>query len=168
MVFVPAGRPWQKSAYSDPEDRFMMTMLAAATHPSFEVSRVELDRRGPTYTADTMGELHSFLGSDVELFFVAGADAVEKLGTWVKLEELGALTELIAVTRPGYEVGEVAVETGWPRVNRLEMPPIGVSATDIRARVRAGRPIDFIVPKQVVGYIRTQGLYVGGEPVEAG
>src|SRR5687768_2641792 len=81
VLFVPAGTPWQKSECSDAEDRFMLTTLAVAEDPAFAVSRIELDRKGPTYTVDTMRDLRSFYG-DVELFFIAGADAVAHLGSW--------------------------------------------------------------------------------------
>ena len=161
VIFVPAGRPWQKSQYSDPEDRFMMTTLAAAKHPAFAVSRIELDRRGPTFTADTMEALRAFHGEDVELFFILGADAANKLGSWERLGDLAALTEMIAVARPGAEVLAFERDEAWPRVHVMDMPPIGVSSTDIRERVRDGRPIDFLVPKDVASYIRMRGLYVG-------
>jgi nicotinate-nucleotide adenylyltransferase len=86
MLFVPTGRPWQKTRYSDAEDRFIMTSLAAASHPRFAVSRMELDRTGPTYSADTLEQLRLFHGPDIKLFFIIGADAALKLGTWHGLE----------------------------------------------------------------------------------
>ena len=85
MVFMPTGHPWQKKARSDPEDRYLMTVLGTSGNPRFAVSRMELARVGPTYTADTMGQLREFHGPDTQLFFVAGADAVLKLGTWERI-----------------------------------------------------------------------------------
>jgi nicotinate-nucleotide adenylyltransferase len=161
VIFVPTGQPWQKSNYSDAEDRFMMASLAAAMHPCFAVSRMELDRKGATYTADTMRELRRFHGSDVTLFFIAGADAVAKVGTWRKVEELAEEAEMIAVTRPGFDLDELPNDPSWPKFHLMEMPGIDISATDIRARVRSGRPIDFLVPPTVARYIREHGLYVG-------
>lgn len=165
VMFVPTGQPWQKAHSTDPEDRFMMTVLGAAGHPAFCVSRIELDRKGPTYTADTMQSLRDFYGTSVELFFIAGADAVLRLGTWRKLEELKDLAEMIAVTRAGFAIGSLKPEPGWPSIHVMEMPEVGVSASDIRERVRTGRPIDFLLPAEVADYIRRHGLYVG--PSEA-
>jgi nicotinate-nucleotide adenylyltransferase len=164
ILFVPAGRPWQRADYSDAEDRYLMTSLAASLHPAFAVSRIELDRRGPTYTADTLEELQAFYG-DAEFMFILGADAVIKLGTWVGLERLRELTEVIAVNRPGADLDDLQPEPGWPTIHILEMPQIGISASDIRQRVREERPIDFLVPTEVAGYIRERGLYIGSEEV---
>ena len=164
VVFVPTGQPWQKSSYSDAEDRFMMTSLGAATHRSFSVSRIELDRKGPTYTADTMRTLKEFHGPETRLFFILGADAALRFGTWKRIEGLADHTELIAVTRPGFALGQIETEDAWPQIHLMEMPDIDVSATDIRRRVRSGRPIDYLVPSGVVSYIHDRGLYVG--PVE--
>lgn len=159
VLFVPTGRPWQKSNYSEAEDRFVMTLLAAASHPRFAVSRMELDRTGATYTADTLQELRSFHGPEVELFFIIGADAVLKLGTWHGIERLNGLCEVVAVTRPGFDLSALKPEPHWPKVRIMEMPGIDVSASDIRARRRAGAPIDFLVPADVARYIRDHGLY---------
>ena len=159
IVFVPAGRPWQKAEYADAEDRFMMTSLAVAAHPRFAASRIELDRRGPTYTVDTLTTMRDFWGPDVELFFLAGADAVAKLSTWRDVGMLGDLATIVAFPRPGTESSEIVPEQGWPSVRWLEMPAIGVSGTDIRDRIKAGRSIDFLVPGEVVDYIVRRGLY---------
>jgi nicotinate-nucleotide adenylyltransferase len=165
VLFVPTGQPWQKSHYSDAEDRFMMASLGAATHHSFAVSRIELDRKGPTFTADTMGTLKEFHGPRTQLFFILGADAALRLGTWKKVEGLAGTTELIAVTRPGFALGQVEPVETWPTIHTMEMPGIDVSATDVRERVRSGRPIDFLVPAAVVTYIHEQGLYLGPKEV---
>ncbi len=159
VLFVPTGRPWQKSGYSDPEDRFMMTTLGADTHRCFAVSRMELDRRGPTYTADTMQQLYDFYRSEVELFFIAGADAISKLDTWERVDELGPRVEMVAVPRAGFDLDNLQPGDNWPQVHVMDMPMIDVSATQIRERVRLGRPIDFLVPPSVAAYIRRQGLY---------
>ena len=165
VMFVPTGRPWQKSAYSDAEDRYLMTVLGASTNPRFAVSRIELDRRGPTYTSDTLQALQSFHGNGVTMFFIIGADAVLRLGTWNRVEQLADLASVIAVTRPGFDLGRLKPEPGWPEVLPLEMPGIDVSSSDIRDRVRKGSPIDYLVPAQVGEYISEHGLYVGSDGV---
>jgi len=162
VLFVPTGQPWQKERFSDAEDRYLMCMLGTSSHPSFAVSRMELDRKGPTYTADTMEVLKGFHGDGAELYFIAGADAVLRLGTWIRLDRLAELAEVVAVTRPGFELDDLTIEEGWPPVHRMDMPAIGISATDVRRRVREGRPIDYLVPEVVRSYVREQGLYIGG------
>ena len=165
VLFVPAGDPWQKHAVADAEDRFMMTMLGTAGHPAFSVSRIELDRRGPTYTADTVASLREYYEGNLELFFILGADAAANLGTWKKLDELAGSMEVIAVKRPGTELA-ITSRDGWPRTHILDIPAMEVSGSELRERVRTGRPIDFLVPKDVVTYIRTHGLYVGERRAE--
>ncbi|MDQ3940642.1 MAG: nicotinate-nucleotide adenylyltransferase [Actinomycetota bacterium] len=166
VLFVPAGQPWQKSSYSEPEDRYMMTALAVEDHPAFTVSRMELDRRGPTITADTMTALRDFYGRDSSLFFISGADAVANLGTWEKLDILRDTTEIIAVNRPGFDIGRLNAASDWPRIHTLSMPAIEISASEIRRRVRDGAPIDFLVARRTAEYIRTHGLYLGDAGAE--
>ena len=160
MVFMPTGQPWQKKAHSSSEDRYLMTILGASGNGRFAVSRMELDRVGPTYTADTMQQLRDFHGPQTELFFIAGADAVLKLGTWERIESLAELAEVVAVTRPGFELQELAPQPGWPRIRNMQSPGLEISSTDIRTRVAQGRPIDYLVPHDVVAYIREHGLYM--------
>ena len=168
-MFVPTGRPWQKRSFADAEDRFQMTVLGAASNPRFAVSRMEIDRVGPTYTVDTMRVLKDFHGEEAELFFIIGADAVLRLGTWRGIEALEELAEIIAVTRPGFDLAELKPRPGWPEVRFMAMPPIDISSSDIRERVRSGRPIDYLVPRVVGHYVRTHGLYMGPlEPEPAG
>lgn len=159
VLFVPTGRPWQKERYSDAEHRFTMTVLGVSSCRRFAASRMEIDRRGPTYTADTMQVLRDFYGPGAELFFIAGADAVLRLGTWKGLERLAETTEVIAVRRPGSDVSGLDRQPGWPVVHVMDMPGIGVSATDIRARVAQGRPIHYLTPPEVVQYIEDNRLY---------
>jgi nicotinate-nucleotide adenylyltransferase len=160
IIFIPTGQPWQRRSYSDPEDRFLMTVLGVSPDPRFSVSRAEIDRPGPTYTVDTMRELREFHGPATSFFFIAGADAITRLPTWHHMEGLADLTDIVAVTRPGWDLARLKPEPGWPRIEVVEMPGIDVSATDIRARVRAGRPIDYLVPTGIARYIREHGLYL--------
>jgi nicotinate-nucleotide adenylyltransferase len=161
VLFVPTGRPWQKRSYSPAEDRYLMTVLGIASNPRFAASRMEIDRTGPTYTADTMQTLHDFHGGEVDLFFIAGADAVLKLSTWVAVDRLAQLAEVIAVTRPGFELGGLQEEPRLPNVRVMEMPQIAISSSEIRARVAQSKPIDYLVPRPVVSYIVANGLYQG-------
>lgn len=164
VLFMPAGDPWQKRSEAPAEDRLMMTSLAVAGAESFAVTRIELDRKGPTYTADSLEALHGFYGNRIELFLIAGADAVLNLSTWKKLDRLRALAEIIAVSRPGSELERFSAAEDLPKVHVQPIPGLDISATDIRDRVRRGRPIDFLVPTDVVRYIRRHGLYTS--PVE--
>jgi nicotinate-nucleotide adenylyltransferase len=167
VVFMPAARPWQKAIYSNAEDRLLMAGLAAARSKGFAVSRLELDRQGATYTVDTMAALREFYGPEVALFFILGADAAAKLDSWVRIEGLRELAELIVVGRPGHPAEAFPASDAWPVINRLDVPAIDISSTDLRRRVRRGQPIDFMVPEEVAAYIRDHGLYVGEEPVDA-
>ena len=158
-VLVPTGRPWQKSDYSDPEDRMMMTTLASATHPRLSVSRIEVDRQGPTYTVETLETFRGFF-PDAELYFIVGTDAVAELGTWHRIESLAGLADVIAVTRPGYEMLEGDTPVGWPQVHMMAIPGLAISSTGIRRRVAEGSPIDYLVPSEVARFIRDRGLYM--------
>jgi len=155
VLFLPAACPWQKSGYSDAEDRFLMTSFAAAGHRGFEVSRLEIDRRGPTYTSETLQTLSEHHG-DSQLFLILGADAAAGLRTW---HEPQRLLELATLLVPG-RVGAQKIPDDIPH-ETLEMPVIDISSTEIRNRVRAGRPIEFLVPPGVAIHIRTAGLYTG-------
>lgn len=160
MVFMPTGHPWQKRAHSASEDRYLMAVLGTGGNPRFTVSRMELDRVGPTYTADTMQQLRDFHGPNTNLYFIAGADAVLRLGTWERIESLAELAEIVAVTRPGFPLDSLEPEPTWPRVQTMQMPGLDISSTDIRMRANQGRPIDYLVPAEVVTYIREHGLYM--------
>ena len=161
VMFVPTGQPWQKRSYTDQEDRYLMTALGTSSNPRFAASRIELDRRGPTYTVDTMQALRDFHGPGVELFFILGADAALNLGTWARVEGLADLTEIIAATRSGFSLDGLRREPGWPRIHEMRIPNVEISSSELRARVRRGAPIDFLVPAPVVAYIREHGLYAG-------
>jgi nicotinate-nucleotide adenylyltransferase len=163
VIFVPAGRPWQKKSYSDGEDRFMMTTLAVAAHPRFAASRVELDRRGPTYTVDTLEAMRDFWGQDTKLFFIVGADSAAALETWHEPDRLRDIAHVVAVTRTGTDLRAAETAGALRNVDVLEMPLIDVSGTEVRERVRTGRPIDFLVPAEVAAYIRQHNLYEGSE-----
>jgi nicotinate-nucleotide adenylyltransferase len=162
VVFVPTGQPWQKPAgVSDAEDRYLMTVIATASNPAFSVSRLEIDSPRPTYTVDTLRRLRSELSPDVRLFFVTGADAVLQILTWKDPDEVLALAELIAATRPGHDLADLAekVPAAAGRVHPMRIPALAISSTEIRARVAAGAPIQYLVPEGVARYIEKRGLY---------
>lgn len=163
VLFVPAGRPWQKThaELAPAEDRFLMTVMATVANPFFSVSRIELDRDGPSYTIDTLEALRvAFPGS--ELFFITGADAVLEILTWKDPDAVLAGARFIAATRPGYDLNRLKTElpeTLAVRVSAMEIPALAISSTDIRRRVRDGLPITYLVPPGVAEYIQKAGLY---------
>jgi nicotinate-nucleotide adenylyltransferase len=156
VIFVPAGDPWQKEGVTDAEDRYLLTMLATASHPSFSVSRIEIDRGGPSYTLETLKAFGSFYGG-AELFFITGADAVAQILSWKDPEAVLNAAHFIAATRPGYQVGSIANLTD--RVSVIEIPALAISSSDIRARIASGRPIRYLLPPEVEQFIATRGLY---------
>jgi nicotinate-nucleotide adenylyltransferase len=159
VVFVPTGAPWQKSdrAVSPAEDRYLMTVIATATDPRFSVSRVDIDRDGPTYTLDTLRDLRAAYTDSEEFFFITGADALAQLLTWRDVEALFALAHFVGVTRPGHTLADPGLPTG--EVSLVEVPALAISSTDIRERVGSGRPIDYLVPEGVARYVGKRGLY---------
>ena len=158
VVFVPTGQPWQKTAteVSPAEDRYLMTVVATASNPRFSVSRVDIDRGGPTYTADTLADLRK-TNPDAQLFFITGADALEQILSWRKLDELFENAHFIGVTRPGYELDGDHLPDG--AVSLVEVPAMAISSTDCRRRVAEGRPVWYLVPDGVVQYISKRSLY---------
>jgi nicotinate-nucleotide adenylyltransferase len=158
VVFVPTGAPWQKShrTVSPPEDRYLMTVIATASNPRFSVSRVDIDRGGPTYTIDTLSELHE-QRPEAELFFITGADAMSQILTWRDGQRCFDLAHFIGVTRPGYTLVDSHLPDG--RVTLVEVPALAISSSDCRDRVRRGMPVWYLVPDGVVQYIQKRGLY---------
>jgi len=163
VVFVPTGHPWMKEQkeVSAPEHRYLMSVIATASNPRFSVSRIEVDRAGPTYTVDTLRELKGLDGDKVDLFFVTGADAMLEIFQWKDPEEILALAHFIAATRPGYDLTRFEAEapTRHPNVSVMNIPALAISSTDIRKRVGEGRPIRYLVPEGVKSYIEKAGLY---------
>lgn len=157
VLFVPAGSPWQKDGYSDPEDRYLMTVLATDRDGRFEVSRAEIDRSGPTYTVDTIETIRAS-APDAGLFLILGADAAANLFTWVGLDRLRELVTVIAVNRPGTDLGSIRPSDELPAIEILEIDGIDVSATAIRAEVAAGRAAADVEP-EVAAYIAERRLY---------
>ncbi len=168
VIFVPNRHPPHKEPHevSDPEHRYLMTFLATVTNPHFTVSRIEIDRPGPSYTIDTIRQLREHYPSD-ELYYITGADALEQIlrGQWRETEQLLGLCQFIGANRPGYHLdperwsSENQLRSYLPHIHTMEIPAMAISSTDIRARVREGRPITYLVPEAVEGYIKKHGLY---------
>ncbi len=166
VVFVPTGQPWMKAdrEVSPAEHRYLMTVIATASNPHFSVSRIEVDREGPTYAVDTLRELRQQRAGDVELFFITGADAMLEILQWKDPEEVLEQAHFIAATRPGYDIARFEKEapTSHPRVSVMDIPALAISSSDIRRRVRDGEPVRYLVPEGVNTYIRKFRLYRGG------
>lgn len=157
VVFVPTGRPWQKVGrqVSSAEHRYLMTVIATASNPRFSVSRVDIDRDGPTYTIDTLSDLRQ-QRPDSDLFFITGADAMSEILSWHGAEKLWDLANFVGVTRPGHEL---TVPDGARGVTLMEVPAMAISSTDCRQRVVDGKPVWYLVPDGVVQHIAKYGLY---------
>jgi nicotinate-nucleotide adenylyltransferase len=170
VVFVPTGQPWQKKNrhVSPAEDRYLMTVIATASNPRFSVSRVDIDRDGPTYTKDTLRDLHA-LNPDTDLYFITGADALGSILTWQGVEEMFGLARFVGVSRPGYALNGdhiVAAMDSLPAdaLTLVEVPALAISSSDCRARAAEGRPIWYLVPDGVVQYVSKRRLYRGLAP----
>ena len=166
VVFVPTGEPWQKAdrVVSPAEHRYLMTVVATASNPRFTVSRVDIDRGGPTYTIDTLRDLAAVL-PDAELFFITGADALGEIFTWRDAERLFELAHFVGCTRPGYEM-DPSLLSGIPteRLTLIEVPALAISSSDCRDRRAAGEPVWYLVPDGVVQYIAKHDLYPLKDP----
>jgi nicotinate-nucleotide adenylyltransferase len=161
VVFVPTGDPWQKSdrTVSPAEDRYLMTVIATAANPRFTVSRVDIDRDGPTYTRDTLRDLQAAM-PEAELYFITGADALADIFTWRDPQELFELARFVGCTRPGYTMdADTLAALPAERVTMVEIPALAISSTACRERARSGEPVWYLVPDGVVQYISKHHLY---------
>lgn len=164
VTFVPTGQPWMKQddrEVSPGEDRYLMTVIAIASNPHFTASRIEIDRGGPSYTVDTLRLLRKLYEEKAELFFITGGDAILEIFQWKEPGDVLDLAHFIAATRPGYDIArfEATAPTRHPKVSVMTVPALAISSTDIRSRVREGRPIQYLVPEGVKTYIAKSGLY---------
>ncbi|MBA2443920.1 MAG: nicotinate-nucleotide adenylyltransferase [Nocardioidaceae bacterium] len=161
VIFVPTGTPWQKEhrEVSPAEDRYLMTVIATASNPRFSVSRVDIDRGGPTYTIDTLRDIR-VLRPDAELFFITGADALAQILTWQDARLVFELAHFVGCTRPGTTIDDRTLE-GLPadRVTIVEVPALAISSTECRERAVSGEPVWYLVPDGIVQYIAKRGLY---------
>ncbi len=160
VVFVPTGEPYHKDRHVSPaEHRYLMTVVATASNPRFTVSRVDIDRGGPTYTIDTLTDLHQ-QHPDAELYFITGADALTDILKWRSAKDMFEHASFVGCTRPGYEM-DTSMLSGMPkdRVTIVEIPALAISSTDCRQRTARGEPVWYLVPDGVVQYISKHRLY---------
>ena len=149
------GHGFQRSA-TTPDAPVAATVIATAANPRFTVSRVDIDRAGPTYTIDTLRDIRR-ARPEADLFFITGADAVAQISEWKDVEEVWSLAHFVAVSRPGHQL----TISGLPEqgVSSLEVPALAISSTDCRSRVSRGFPVWYLVPDGVVQYIAKHHPY---------
>jgi len=164
VLFSPTGMAWRKEAAhaASAEIRYLMTVVATAADPRFDVTRVDIDRPGPTYTVDTLRDLRDHFAQDhpddtVEWFFITGADALADILAWRDPERILEQAHLIGVTRPGHVLADPGLPEGAATL--VEVPALAISSTDVRARVGRGEPIRYLVPTGVAHMIVKHGLY---------
>lgn len=170
VIFIPSARPPHKEEESvlDSQRRLQMVKLAIASNPLFEISTLEQERQGPSYTIDTVEYFRSRF-PDTDVFFIMGMDSLLLFDTWRDYERLAGLCRFIVVTRPGYvmDAGNPALahlpSILWENLSLLEIPGMDISSSDIRRRVRLGLPIKYMVPAAVEDYIKEHRLYGGEE-----
>ncbi len=165
VLFMPAGRPAFKldKNVTSAEDRYAMTLLATADNPHFLASRFEIDREGVTYTADTLRILRDAYPSNVELYFITGADAIAEIVSWHDAETIAECAHLVAATRPGYNLDramDAIQESGIDfDVTYLSVPALAISSSYLRERVGEGQGLRYLTPDSVTGYLHKHRLY---------
>ena len=170
VIFVPTGRPVFKldKHVTNAEDRYLMTVIATASNPKFTVSRVDIDRPGVTYTVDTLELLRSHYPSNVELYFITGADAIIDIISWRDAARIAQLAHLVGATRPGYDLesarASIAASGIDFKVSYLEVPALAISSSDLRVRVASGQSLRYLTSDAVLGYIEKRGLYKAPRP----
>ncbi len=166
VIFIPTGQPPHKIGKVAPaRDRYIMTILATSDNPAFNVSDIEVEREGLSYTIDTLMLLHEEYGDDTTFYFIVGTDAVAEIPSWEKAHGLLSFCHFVAATRPGFASSvEKAIaffgKEGEGQIHQIDTPELEISSTDIRDRVRGGRSFKYIVPASVELYIKKEGLYL--------
>lgn len=170
VIFIPTGNPPHKieNEVASAEDRYIMTVIATSSNSNFFVSRMEIDRKGESYTIDTVRQLRKIYGKNSLLYFITGADAILEILTWKNTGEIVSLCKFIAATRPGYNLSRIEdlrkrlfskAGATDKKIYVMEIPALSISSTDIRNRVKHNRPIDYLLPEGVSNYILKHGLY---------
>lgn len=167
VIFIPAARPPHKmdQEISEPHHRVNMTRLATASNRYFEVSTIEIERQGLSYTIDTVQEIKSIYKIET-VYFITGADAVLEILTWKEAEKLLNMCTFIAATRPGYNLNNLKETLKslpgeiFKKTLPLEVPALSISSSDIRQRVREGRSIKYLLPEPVEQYIKENKIYL--------
>jgi nicotinate-nucleotide adenylyltransferase len=161
VIFVPCLQPTHKrnEQVSDIKHRLKMTYLAIEGNPYFEVSEIEVNRPGPSYTIDTIKEFRNIYGWEANIFFITGADAFLEIDSWFQKDELLKLCQFVAATRPGYALNKL--HDNFKKVLKImEIPALAISSTDVRYRVRNSLSIKYIVLDEVREYIYNHKLYL--------
>ena len=166
VIFVPAGQPWLKTGrtITPAVHRVEMVGRAIAAKPYFELSTVEVDYPGPSYSVETIAILQQQLGAEAKFFFLVGWDSLVELPQWKEPDRLIQLCKVVAVTRPGFSRPDLkALESSVPGVTQsvvwLDIPPVDISSSDIRKRVAQGLSIHDLVSDEVESYIKEKKLY---------
>ena len=162
VIFVPTGQPPHKTTgkLASSEDRYLMTVMATASNSHFFVSRIEIGREGKSYTIDTVKELKSTYGESAAFYFITGADAILEILTWKNPEEIITMCKFIAATRPGYNLSRIEeLKKAKDSISIMEIPALAISSTDIRERIKTGRPIKYLLPESVCNYLLKNDLY---------
>ncbi len=166
VIFIPTGNPPHKVGrrVTSPGDRYEMVKRAVQDNSFFEVSDLEIQRKGYSYTVDTLKELHE-LYPQHELYFITGADAFREIFTWREVQSVLSLSHFIGASRPGFDPHEFLEELKrdypefLPHMHLFDVPALAISSTDIRSRVKEGKPIRYLLPESVRLYIEKTGLY---------
>lgn len=160
VMFVPSARPPHKdnSGILEAQHRYMMTLLATQSNSHFQVSRIELDRPGRSYSIETVREFKKKYGQDTEVYWIIGADSVLDMSIWKDVDELLSICKFIAINRPGYDLNQ-ADQRFLGKVQLFRVTAVDISASEIRQRVRQGKSIKYLVPPDVENYIYENGLY---------
>ena len=169
VIFVPAAhQPLKSRAPELAEQRLEMVRLACADNPAFRVDDLELRRPPPSYTIDSLTSLHDRFGTEVEFWFILGADAAHDLLRWHRIEQILALTRLAIVGRPGHHFDLMALQATLPalvgRAMIIHGPRLEISSSDLRRRLSEGLPVRYQLPESVRHFILTHQLYHYREP----
>lgn len=170
VIFIPSGNPPHKDLKEiiDKELRFKMVKLAIKEIKDFSVSRIEIDRPGLSYAIDTFAKLQKKYGTNTKLFYIMGLDSINEILDWRQPLELFKLVEFIVGTRPGTKirtfrrlVNSPPLQKEVDRIHLIELKE-DISSSDIRSRLRAGKPVTPLIPKVIESFIRRHQLYKNG------
>jgi len=170
VIFIPTGKPPHKTSgiLANAEDRYLMTVIATASNQDFIVSRIEIDRKGKSYTINTLRQLKEIFGDNATLYFITGADAILEILTWKNTGEIINLCKFIAATRPGYDITKIEdlrkklfknLKDSRDNIFLMEIPALAISSTDIRRRIKQNSTIDYLLPEGVCNYLLKHELY---------
>jgi nicotinate-nucleotide adenylyltransferase len=163
VILMVANVPWQKAGtrvVTGAEERFALVQAAVGDVPGLEAGRLEIDRGGESFSADTLAEMHK-RQPDAELFMVVGWDVALDLTSWERIEDVKEMATLVLVNRPGAGRPRGLDGDGW-RVVEVTVPNLEISSTDLRSRAAEGRPLEYLIPESAVHFIKAHNLYAGG------